>query len=60
MAQRERTGHDRPVSDAEIAAMPEEIDEAFDDLYQRLADELGGEPEDYRKDPDGLDAWVED
>ena len=56
MAQRKRTGHDRPVNDAEIAAMPEGIDEAFEDLYQRLADELGGEPEDYRKDSDGLDA----
>lgn len=60
MAQRGQSGHDRPVSDAEVAAMPEEIDEAFDDLYERLADELGGEPEDYRTDPDELDAWVED
>jgi hypothetical protein len=60
MARREWSGHDRPVSDAEIAAMPKEIDGAFDDLYERLADELGGEPEDYRTDPDEFDAWAED
>ena len=59
MAQRERTGHDRPVNDTEIAAMPEGIDEAFEDLYERLADELGGKPKDYRNDSDDLDAWVE-
>jgi hypothetical protein len=60
MTQREQSGHDRPVSNAEVAAMPEEIDEAFNDLYERLADELGGEPEEYQMDSDELDAWAED
>jgi hypothetical protein len=60
MTQHEQSGRDRPVSDTEIATMPEEIDEAFNDLYERLADELGGEPEDYRADSDELDAWIED
>ena len=59
MAQRERPGHDRPVSESEMAAMPDAIDETFDDLYERLAEELGGELEDYRAESDELDAWAE-
>jgi hypothetical protein len=60
MAERGQSGHDRPVSDAEIAAMPEEIDAAFGNLYERLANELGGEPEKYQMDSGELDAWAED
>jgi len=42
----------RPVSDEELDAMPEKIDEHFGEIYELLADELGGDPEDYRADPD--------
>ena len=40
------------MSDEELDAMPEKIDEAFDEIYELLADELGGNPEDYRADRD--------
>ena len=32
--------------------MPEKIDKHFDEIYELLADELGGDPEDYRADLD--------
>ena len=52
MAQRRSARYDRPVSEEELDAMPEKIDEHFDEIYELLADELGGDPEDYRADLD--------
>ena len=52
MAQRRSPRYDRPVSDEELDAMPEKIDKHFDEIYELLADELGGDPEDYRADLD--------
>ena len=52
MAQRRPPRYERPVSEEELDAMPEKIDEAFDEIYELLADELGGDPEDYRADLD--------
>jgi hypothetical protein len=50
MGYRRSPRYDRPVSDEELDAMPEKIDEALDEIYELLADELGGDPEDYRAD----------
>ncbi len=48
MAQRRPPRYERPVSDDELDAMPDRIDEAVDEIYELLADELGGDPDDYR------------
>jgi hypothetical protein len=48
MGHRRSPRYDRPVSEEELDAMPKKIDEAFDEIYELLADELGGDPEDYR------------
>jgi len=52
MGHRRSPRYDRPVSEEELDAMPEKIDEHFDEIYELLADELGGDPEDYRADLD--------
>jgi hypothetical protein len=41
---------DRPLTDEEIEAFREAMDEQSDDLHEALADDLGGEPEDYQVD----------
>jgi molybdopterin synthase catalytic subunit len=43
----------RPVSEEEYEEMPKRIKEAFDRIREHMADELGGDPEDYE--PDDLD-----
>lgn len=42
----------QPVSEEEYEQMPEKIEAAFDEIRELLAEDLGGEPEDYdhRKD----------
>lgn len=40
----------RPVSEEEYEQMPERIEEAFDRVRDLMAEELGGEPEDYKSD----------
>lgn len=41
---------DRPLRDDEIEELREAMDEQSDDLHDALADDLGGEPEDYQVD----------
>jgi len=41
---------DRPVTDDDVEALREDIDEQRDEIRQLLADELGGDPDDYRAD----------
>jgi hypothetical protein len=36
-----------PVSEGEIEALREEMDEQREDIREALAEDLGGEPEDY-------------
>ena len=36
-----------PVSEEEIEALREEMDEQREDIREALAEDLGGEPEDY-------------
>jgi hypothetical protein len=47
----------RPVSDEEYEEMPERIEDSFDRIREIMADELGGDPEDYE--PDDLDQKIE-
>ena len=44
-----------PVTEEEYALMPEKIEAAFDEIRELLAEDLGGEPEDYEADPDDSD-----
>lgn len=37
-----------PMMDEEFAALREEMDEQREDVYEALADDFGGGPEDYR------------
>jgi hypothetical protein len=39
--------HQEPVSEEEIEALREEMDEQREDIREALAEDLGGEPEDY-------------
>jgi len=38
---------DEPMTDEEIEALREEIGELFEEVREDLAEDLGGEPEDY-------------
>jgi len=44
-----------PVSEEAYAQMDEKIREHFDHVRELLADELGGEPEDYEADLDDFE-----
>jgi hypothetical protein len=48
MAQRER---DRPMTDEEIEDVAEAADELGGRMVEALAEDLGGDPDDYRKRP---------
>ena len=41
---------DRPLRDDDIEELHEAMDEQSDELHEALADDLGGEPEDYQVD----------
>ena len=56
MARSER--YDQSVSEEDYDEVREGIDQHFETVYRLLADELGGEPEDYELDTDELDAWA--
>ena len=58
MARSER--YDPSVSDEDYDEVREGIDQHFETVYRLLADELGGEPEDYDLDADDMDAWADD
>lgn len=49
---------DRAVTDTELESVPEGIRSYFEEVRVLLAQELGGEPEDYA--PDDLDQRIED
>lgn len=40
----------QPMTDEEIAELREEMDEQREDIRAALAEDLGGDPEDYRAD----------
>lgn len=40
-----------PMTDSELDAFEEAIDEQAEELREALAEDLGGDPEDYRKRP---------
>lgn len=48
----------RPVNDEEYEQMPDRIEGAFDRVRELMAEELGGEPEDYES--DNLDQKLEE
>ena len=50
MARSEPTPEQRPLTDEEHKEIKEDLDEFVRETRELLADELGGEPEDYRPD----------
>lgn len=45
-----RQGRSRPVSNEEYERMPDHIEGAFDRVRELMAEQFGGEPEDYKSD----------
>lgn len=58
MARSER--YDVSVSSEDYDQIREGITESFEELYQRLAEETGKNPEDFKLDSAEMDAWVDD
>lgn len=58
MARSER--YDESVSSEDYDQIREGITESFEELYQRLAEETGKNPEDFKLDSAEMDAWVDD
>lgn len=52
MARSESESGQRPLTDEEHAELKEGLDEFARETRELLADELGGDPEDYRPDRD--------
>lgn len=46
------------MSSEDYEQIREGISESFEELYQRLAEETGKDPEDFKLDSEDMDAWV--